>query len=314
MGLYRVFSELLLKVTGHDKVHNLMMQFYRDIGGEKFTLPTSHGSVIQGIFFDVQKYGENKASAYAKWIKVFSHPVHKQEKDFLTINSNGTDLSSMFNLPPLEQTAGKIKGMVWCIGAGNLVTMDPQGFMMYLERGISAAVFHYGGVLDSQGEPNCLTTSLDALAVTRYVQGRLKCSNSELAIHGKSLGTGPSLYTGTQLRGIKVIADRGFSRLTDVINTFVPPFLGHLLSGPINKFYPYPNLDMIPKVEGPILVIAAKNDEMMVPEHGKKLASAVKKAQGPKAFRLVVGPGMHSGDVWYKDPATQSKLTKFLNK
>lgn len=310
LSIYTLFSERLLYLAGFGTVHEKGLELLSDFGGEPFTLDTEHRTQIKGYFFDVATFQPN--GLLEKCRERFIH--EEKASAFFGLNREGTTLNAFFDLPELEQCNGKIKAAVFCIGRGNIYSVDPQGILMYLLRGISVSVFHYAGVLNSSGEANGLNTCLDGLAVTEWMQNRLRCRAEEMLVHGKSLGSSPALYIGTQMPNVRVVADRSFTRLSAVVNTMVGPIFGALLRSPIERFYPFPNEELIEKVEGPVLLIAAREDEMMVPEHRNRLYEALRRTKGESAEPLLIGPGRHSGRVWYHDGESQRVLTNFINK
>lgn len=307
--------ESLIQFTIQHKVVHLIEAFYKDLGGEQVAIQTDHGHVLQGFYLSARKFTKNEKKVFREWKPKFL--ADQAVADYLMLKSEGKTLAEFFDYPSLPRSQ-KMKGAVICNGANNLYQADPNLSLMYLARRISVITFNYGGVYKSVGkELNGNTINLDGVAAGRYLKETLKCVNKELIFHGKSLGSSIATFLGTQFPGAKVVLDRYFSSMADIAKTQLP--FAERFMGIIQQFYPFPTKNLLEYVEGDVLLIRAKDDEMMGEEHTmilEEVLIAVKKPQDRESFmktHSITAPGRHQGILWYNDSKTQKALSTFID-
>ena len=149
-----------------------------------------------------------------------------------------------------------------------------------------------------------------------------------MIIFGKSFGTGPAIYLGTQCKDVTLILERPFARMSDLceyrqngpIASITSPFAKSF----VEKYFRYPNEDWIRKVSGKILFLESIDDESiqghterLVNAKTDRLEDAEKKRFQEKYWVKVRGSHFgrfwgDSSDTWYSNELNQDRLDKFL--
>jgi abhydrolase domain-containing protein 17 len=146
------------------------------------------------------------------------------------------------------------------------------------EAGFGVVAYDYRGYgQSSRRRPSVRTAVEDAEAVYRYVVDRLGVPPDRLILHGRSLGSGPTLELAVRHEAAGVVLESAFVSVLRVVTRarLVP-------------FDHYPNLARVRRVRQPLLVIHGNLDAVIPPWHGHQLFDA---APGPKWAEWVDGAG-----------------------
>jgi hypothetical protein len=138
----------------------------------------------------------------------------------------------------------------------------------YRDLGFSVLAYDYSGYGTSEGRPSTGRVCEDAEAALEYLLEREKIRPDRIIIHGRSVGGGPSLYLAEKHDVAGLIAESSFVTAFRVI-TYVPLV-------PFDKFR---NISRIDRVDCPVLVIHARQDDVIPFWHGEAL---FRKAREPK--------------------------------
>lgn len=136
-------------------------------------------------------------------------------------------------------------------------------------RGFAVIGYDYRGYgMSSGGPPTAAGSYHDIEAVYEYATGALGIAPDRLVLFGRSVGSGPATWLASKRPVGGLILENAFTSAFVVVTrvTLLP-------------FDRYPNLTLIPKVEAPVLVIHAVEDEVIPLHHGRSLYEA---AQEPK--------------------------------
>jgi hypothetical protein len=139
-------------------------------------------------------------------------------------------------------------------------------------------LFNYRGFGKSEGSVSEEGFYLDAEAAYQYLRSVKMKSDSELAVLGYSLGSGPATDLAAH-HNIKLILDRYFSSMRDVAYDTGGEI--HSIGGPIAKLIFYlggANFDItkkIRKVQGNIFLARGSRDNTMKPYHHAYLQTAL---------------------------------------
>ncbi len=147
----------------------------------------------------------------------------------------------------------------------------------YFDEGFSVLAYDYHGYGTSRGRPTSKNTYRDADAAMKYLMEDAKVPLDRIILHGRSLGSGPSLYLAQKHNVAGVIIQSGFVTAFRVVTRF--PLL------PFDKFR---NIARIADVNSPVLVIHGENDSVIPIWHGRMLFN---KAKQPKTFCWLKGIG-----------------------
>lgn len=149
---------------------------------------------------------------------------------------------------------------------------------LLLRAGFAVLAYDYRGYgLSTGGVPSEKRAIEDAEAVYRHAVERLGVASSELIVHGRSLGGGPTLEVASRHPVAGVVLE----------STFVSTY--RVMTGlPLLPFDRFPNLARIRTVGVPVLVMHGEDDRVIGVGHGRRLYRA---APGPKRALWVEGAG-----------------------
>jgi abhydrolase domain-containing protein 17 len=146
------------------------------------------------------------------------------------------------------------------------------------DAGFAVIAYDYRGYGQSSGtRPTVRRSVQDAEAVYRYAVDVLDVPPSRLILHGRSLGSGPTLVLATRHPSAGVVVESAFVSVLRVV-TRIRIF-------PFDYFH---NLARIRRLQVPVLVIHGTRDGVIPHWHGRRLYDA---APEPKRSYWVEGAG-----------------------
>ncbi|KAF8378529.1 hypothetical protein HHK36_029872 [Tetracentron sinense] len=158
--------------------------------------------------------------------------------------------------------------------------------------------YDYSGYGQSSGKPSEQNTYSDIEAVYRCLEEIYGVKEENIILYGQSVGSGPTLDMAIRL-----------SRLRAVV-LHSPILSGLRVMYPVKRSYwfdIYKNIDKIPLVNCPVLVIHGTSDEVVDCSHGKKLWELCKEKYEP----LWLNGGNHCNLELY--PEYIRHLKKFIS-
>jgi len=150
---------------------------------------------------------------------------------------------------------------------------------VYHDLGFSVFSYDYPGYGTSPGRPTTGNTYKAADAALKHLVENLDIDLKHIIIHGRSVGGGPAIYLAYKNNVAGLIVESSFVSAFRVLTRVT------LL--PFDKFK---NIDIIDKVDCPVLVIHGKDDRTIPFWHGEKL---FKKAKEPKSYCWLDGASHH---------------------
>lgn len=132
------------------------------------------------------------------------------------------------------------------------------------DAGFNVLTYDYRGYGTSEGAPSEQNTYEDVEAAFTYLTNTAGISPSNIILHGRSLGGGPTTELAARHQTGGVILESTFT------SAFSVPFNIRIL--PFDK---YPNLEKLKSVTSPVLVIHGKRDRTISFVHGERLFAAV---------------------------------------
>jgi|EP00979_Chaetoceros_neogracilis_P004318 fermentation-respiration switch protein FrsA (DUF1100 family) len=142
----------------------------------------------------------------------------------------------------------------------------------YLSRQLKVNIFAYDytgyGLATEEGKPNEVQCYADIDAAYDYLRLRLFIPAAQIVLYGRSLGSGPSCY---------LAAETSVAKDEDTVGGLIlhAPFLSVfrivLESGCTLMGDQFPNVDYIPNVTAPTLLIHGKVDKVVPCHHSKAL-------------------------------------------
>ncbi|XP_074590064.1 uncharacterized protein LOC141845983 [Curcuma longa] len=151
-----------------------------------------------------------------------------------------------------------------------------QMYELFLELGIHLRVnlfaYDYSGYGQSTGKPNEQNTYADIEAAYKCLVEQYGTKEEEIILYGQSVGSGPTVNLATQLPRLRAI----------VLHSAI--LSGLRVMYPVKRTYwfdIYKNIDKIPLVKCPVLIIHGLSDEVVDCSHGKKLWELCKEKYEP---------------------------------
>lgn len=150
-------------------------------------------------------------------------------------------------------------------------------------RGFAVFAYDYPGYGLSEGKPTEKSAYRAIEAAHAYLTKEAGVPSGRIVLHGRSVGCGPSLYLAASHTVAGVVLESPFATAFSVVTRI------RIL--PFDKF---PNINRIGKTKCPILVIHARDDQVVPFSHGKRIFA---KANEPK-MHLWVDRGGHNAILW----------------
>ncbi|KAG0465970.1 hypothetical protein HPP92_020134 [Vanilla planifolia] len=158
--------------------------------------------------------------------------------------------------------------------------------------------YDYSGYGQSSGKPTEQNTYLDIEAVYKCLEENYETHAEDIILYGQSVGSGPTLDLATQLPNLRAV----------VLHS--PILSGLRVMYPVKHSYwfdIYKNVDKIPRVTCPVLIIHGMADEVVDWSHGKRLWELCKEKYEP----LWIKGGRHCNLELY--PEYIRHLKKFIS-
>lgn len=153
----------------------------------------------------------------------------------------------------------------------------------FLRKGLSVFLVDYRGFGKSSGRPSEPGLYKDGLAAWSYLVEKERIAPERIILHGHSIGAAIAIEVALQKKVRSLVIESAFTSTKDMAKTmalfalFSPVFPAH-----------YNNLEKIPRVSAPKLVIHGERDEIVPFAMGQKLFEA---AASPKSFYPVKDAG-----------------------
>jgi abhydrolase domain-containing protein 17 len=143
--------------------------------------------------------------------------------------------------------------------------------------GFSVFAYDYRGYGTSDGHPSESNAYQDADAAYTYLTQQLKIPPQQIIVYGRSVGGGSAIELATRHPIAGLILESTFTSTFRVVVPF-----------PLLPFDKFSNLDKLPKVRCPILVMHGQADQTIPIQHSQALYAA---ARGPKMSLWVADAG-----------------------
>jgi len=181
--------------------------------------------------------------------------------------------------------------------AGNISHRLDRVLLMQSKIQTSVLLFDYRGYGKSEGSPDEQGTYRDGRAAFRYLTRERGIPENRVILFGESLGAAVAVQLALERVGRALVLESAFTSIPDVGRVHYP-FL------PVTKLVRtrYDNLEKIPSIEMPILILHGQRDRTVPFEHGHRLYEA---ANEPKRFFPIEGAGHNDtffvgGDAYWQ--------------
>ena len=157
---------------------------------------------------------------------------------------------------------------------GNMGLRLPSMAALYRNLGVNIFMVSYRGYGRSEGTPNELGIKMDAKAVMEHVFKKKEVDGKRLLILGRSLGGAVGTYIASAfpqyVRGL--ILENTFTSIPDMVDAIFPKWISTMKWLVLR--ISWGSIDLIPSVTSPILFISGLQDELVPPEHMRKMHDA----------------------------------------
>ena len=181
--------------------------------------------------------------------------------------------------------------------AENVAWMIPEALAR--TPGIGWLLVDYRGYGGSEGAPSASTIGADALLWHDHALKEFK--PSQVFAFGRSLGTGAAVRLASERPLAGVVLVTPFDKLSAVAKRHYP-----FLPVELMLRHRFDSVDLAPKIVTPLLTLAAERDQVIPPEHARRLHEAW---AGPKDWVELAGAGHNDTDV---NPAFWRSVVQFL--
>ncbi len=132
------------------------------------------------------------------------------------------------------------------------------------DLGVNVFAYDYQGYGTSQGNPSEINAYQDINTAYEYLTQKLKIQPAQIIVYGRSIGSGPSVDLAMRQPVGGLILESAFTTIFRVM-TKIPLY-------PFDKFV---NIQKIPKVLAPVLILHGDADQVIPFAHGQELFNAV---------------------------------------
>lgn len=214
------------------------------------------------------------------------------------ITSDGVTISAWW-IPVENQDAPVI---LFAHGNGGNISYRLPYIRIFHQMGLASLFFDYRGYGESEGQPSEQGTYLDGEAAWHYLTQTRNISANRIILYGESLGGGVATYLATKFQPAGLILGSTFTSVPDRAKELFPLMPIDLIA----QFH-YNNLERLPQIQCPVLIIHSPQDEIIPFHHGQRLYEA---ANDPKFFLEI--QGSHNEGFLDSLPTYQAGIEQFV--
>ncbi|KAH9615081.1 hypothetical protein KSS87_011058 [Heliosperma pusillum] len=184
---------------------------------------------------------------------------HRENVDILKIPTRrGTEIVAMYVRYPMAHST-----LLYSHGnAADIGQMYELFIQLSIHLKINIMGYDYSGYGQSTGKPSENNTYSDIVAAYKCLEENYGAKQEDIILYGQSVGSGPTLDLATRLPKLRAV----------VLHS--PILSGLRVMYPVKRTYwfdIYKNIDKIPLVRCPVLVIHGTADDVVDFSHGKTL-------------------------------------------
>ncbi|KAK2663198.1 hypothetical protein Ddye_001772 [Dipteronia dyeriana] len=200
---------------------------------------------------------------------VMSGVVLKENVDVLKLDTKrGNQVVAMF----IKNPAARLTVLYSHGNAADLGQMYELFYELSFHLRVNLMGYDYSGYGQSTGKPSEQNTYCDIEAVYRCLEEKYGVKEEDVILYGQSVGSGPTLDLATRLPKLRAV----------ILHS--PIMSGLRVMYPVKRTYwfdIYKNIDKIPFINCPILIIHGTSDDVVDWSHGKQLWELCKEKYEP---------------------------------
>ena len=188
--------------------------------------------------------------------------------------------------------------ILFCHGNAGNISHRIENIRLLLDQKLQVFIFDYRGYGKSNGRPSEVGLYRDGLAAYDFLVNIKHIPSERIVLFGRSLGASPAIEISLKRDIRSIIIESAFTSTKEMARTM---FLFKIFS----FFLPpnYNNLEKIPQVAVPKLIIHGENDKIVPFSMGQKLFHS---AHHPKYFFPIKNAG-HNDTYFFGGKSTFSK-------
>lgn len=195
--------------------------------------------------------------------------VQGEDVDILKLETKkGTEIIAMY----VRNPAAKLTVLYSHGNAADLGQMYDLFTELSLHLRINLMGYDYSGYGQSTGKPSEQNTYADIEAAYECLEETYGVKEEDIILYGQSVGSGPTVDMGSRLSRLRAL----------VLHS--PILSGVRVLHPVKRTYwfdIFKNIDKIPLVECPVLIIHGTADDVVDCSHGKQLFDLCKQKYDP---------------------------------
>jgi fermentation-respiration switch protein FrsA (DUF1100 family) len=193
--------------------------------------------------------------------------------------------------------------VIYCHGNGGNIGDRMATLAGMRELGLSVLIFDYRGYGESSGRPTVEGTRLDVQAAWRELVEVRGFAPGEIVLWGRSLGGAVAIDQAARMSEAgtppaALIAESTFTSTVDIGRELYP----WLPVGWFARKIDYPSVELIEKVDAPVLLAHSQEDELIPYAHGLQLLEAARGGMPTLVEFIDLAGGHNEGylaEVWY---------------
>ena len=166
-------------------------------------------------------------------------------------------------------------------GNGGNISHRLEKIAIFRRLGLEVLIVDYRGYGQSEGKPSEEGTYRDARAAWRYLTQTRGLAASRIVVYGESLGGAVAAQLSTEQTPRALILESSFTSVPDLGAEVYPWLPVRLLAR-----YAYSVKDSLARVQGPVLIVHSRDDEIVPFHHAERLFAA---AREPKRLLAIRG-------------------------
>lgn len=193
--------------------------------------------------------------------------------------------------------------VIYCHGNGGNIGGRLATLAGLRDLGMAVLIFDYRGYGESSGRPTVEGTRLDVQAAWRHIAEDRGFAPGEIVLWGRSLGGAVAIDQAARMSEAgtppaALIAESTFTSTVDIGGELYP----WLPVGWFARKIDYPSLELIGRIDAPVLLAHSQEDELIPYAHGLRLREAAQAGRAKRVEFVELTGGHNEGflaEVWY---------------
>jgi pimeloyl-ACP methyl ester carboxylesterase len=174
-------------------------------------------------------------------------------------------------LPPFGVKREPAPLLIFFHGNGELIDYWPREFTEPRGLGFGVLLVEFPGYGRSGGTPSQATVRATALAAYDWAVSQPFVDRARVVAYGRSLGGGAATILASERPVSALVLESTFTSVRSFAHRFWAPELV--------VRDPFDSLSLLPQYAGPVLVLHGDRDQIIPPDHARRLARAARRSE-----------------------------------